>query len=91
MKAKQYVEQYKYNPTVETLQKIAFDMIIETKDIMGKRHAKTDEAMISVIKETILKWKAFVNLVGDKGIREDGLKDLILKKFEFINPELLKK
>jgi hypothetical protein len=89
MKAKEYAKIYLENPTPQSLLKVASDMTIETKDIFEKRHAKTDEAMISIIKEAILKWRAFVRIVGDRSIKEDGLKDLILKKFPFIKPELL--
>ena len=91
MKAKEYAENYKLNPTPENLSEIAFDMIIETKDIFEKRHARTDEAMFAVIKETIMKWEAFVKLVNDKSIRKEGLKDLILKEFPFLTSNLIKK
>lgn len=94
MKAIEYAEMFIADPTADTLTKIAKGMILEVADVFTKRHAKSDETLFSILNEAIGKWKAFVREVekrtGVKGMREDGLKQLILLKFPFIPEHRLK-
>ena len=93
MKAKEYANKYKENPSDEVLGKIAIDMLVEIKTISELRHAKSGEALISILNEMINKWRAFALLVKDIGehhVREDGLKLFIIKDFPFIPVDRLK-
>ena len=89
MKAKEYAAEYKANPTLEKLGKIAAGMLSEMAIVAETRHAKSDEALISIINEQIDKWRAFAGLAGD-GIKPDGLKILIRRDFPFIPESKLK-
>ena len=87
MKAKEYAEKYKVDPTDQTIGKIAIEMLLEVKIIAESRHAQTSESLISILKEQINKWRAFAKIVehiGENKVREDGLKRLIIKDFSFI-------
>ena len=89
MKAKEYAEKYKANPTPQCLGRIAVEMLVEVKGIAESRHAKSDDALISILNEVINKWRAFAKIVGDESISTDGLKQLIVKDFPFIPKHLL--
>lgn len=89
MKAKDYAEKYKANPTLQCTGEIAVAMLVEVGEIAKVRHATTNEALIAILNEMINKWRAFAKLTGDKTIREDGLKRFIIKDFPFIPENLL--
>ena len=90
MKAKEYAEKYKSDPTLEKLAEIAMEFIFEIKKIAEVRHVKIDIGMIAILKEIIDKWHAFVRLTGDPRIKKEGLKNLILKEFPFLTEDQLK-
>ena len=71
-KATEYADQYKANPTIQTLTEIIKQMVFEIKEIGEMRHAKSDESFLSIFNEQQKKWQAFISLVGDSNIRPDG-------------------
>jgi len=93
VKAKEYAEKYKANPTPQTLVEIAKEMVFEIEEIYKIRHGKSDEALIAVFDEQERKWQAFVQLVDDPNVRRDGFKRFCQKHFPevFEAKELLKK
>jgi hypothetical protein len=76
MKAKEYADRYKANPTDLELVRIARDMILEIKTLMEQRHAKYDSALFPIIDEINDKWRAFVR-ISDQGFLEDGFKNYL--------------
>jgi len=62
MKAKDYAQRYKTNPTDETLIDIVQEMIMETKTLAEQRKITTESAMIAIIRQQDEKWKAFCRL-----------------------------
>ena len=83
MKAKEYATRYKLNSTQEELGKIAFDMLMETKELIEKRHAKNNPALFAVLDEIDNKWRRFVDLTGNPNINPDGMMKLIEDKMDF--------
>ena len=79
MKAKEYYERYKKNPTKEEVESILIDMLIEIKEIAEKRRVQRKSALFAVVKEIEDKWKAFVRLTKDNRIRTDGFRNVLKK------------
>ena len=66
---------YKNNPTDQELVNTVKSFLLESKDIIESRHAKSNEALISILNEQIDKWRSFARLVenyGEYQVREDG-------------------
>lgn len=79
MKAKEYAEFYKENPTPERLKGIIKDFMAQLVPLAEQRHAQTTAAFCAILNELDDKWRAFVRLVGDENIRPDGFERLIEK------------
>lgn len=87
MKAREYVEKYKANPTPQTLGEIVKEMVFEIEEIAKMRHARSNEAFISIFEEQDRKWRAFVRMVNDPNIRPDGF----MKFCQMYFPEVFEK
>lgn len=77
MKAKEYAERYLTDPTEDNLVMVVRDMICEVKVIAKQRNTKSDAGVVPIFDELSKKWKAFVRIVGDETINEDGFKDAV--------------
>ncbi len=88
MKAKDYFEKYAealisddHDVSVKASVKLVNDMILEINEVMGKRQARFDNALISVIKEQNEKWLALVRMFekkyGASPLRREGFVDLL--------------
>ena len=65
MKAKDYAKRYaEQGETNEALIQVCFDMIKEFETIATARHAKSDQAALSIIRELEQRWKAFSRLTN---------------------------
>jgi len=84
MKASEYAERYKANPTDKALVEVAMDMLIESKKFIEQRNAKTDAAVYAILDELNSKYRAFVRLVGDETILLDGFERFVALKMEFV-------
>ena len=84
MKAKEYAERYKANPTDKELMRVAFDLLMETKELAEQRHVSTNAGLFGVIDEIANKWRAFVRLVNDPNLRTDGFELLIKQRFPWV-------
>ncbi len=80
-KAKEYAEQYKANPTIQTLAEIVKEMVLEIREIYEMRHGKSDGALKAIFNEQEEKWRAFVRLVDDPNIAQDGFRNFCQKYF----------
>lgn len=76
-KARKYAEEYRDNPTNETLEGIARSFHEEIKEVVTTRSVQSLSSLCAVLKEQDRKWRAFVRLAGDSGIRTDGFKRII--------------
>jgi UPF0288 family protein (methanogenesis marker protein 3) len=72
MKAKEMAEIYKKKPTVDTLARLAHDMVMESKTIAEQRHIKSDSALNSILRELDDKWRAFTKLCPE--VNPNGFK-----------------
>ena len=75
MKAKDYAKQFNESPSVETLSNIAHAFIIECQTIGEVRHVQSESAMLAILNEQDLKWKAFARMID--GVRPDGFEKMI--------------
>ncbi|MDI6808284.1 MAG: hypothetical protein QME66_04785 [Candidatus Eisenbacteria bacterium] len=71
MKAKEYAEEYKKDPSPDRLKKILGEFLVEVKTIAQQRQVKRTGAFVSVLNEVSDKYRAFAVSAGD-GIRPDG-------------------
>lgn len=62
IKAKVVAAYFKKSPTVERLREIAVAFHMEAAALMTSRNVKTERAMLAVLKEQDLKWKAFARI-----------------------------
>ena len=91
MKAKEYAKRYiEARDKKQGILDVANGMMDETKSMIEVRHVKTNEALFSVVNEQLNKYRAFVRLVKDPAIKEGGLRELILLKFDFLPPERIR-
>ena len=84
MKAKDYYEIYKNNPTSKELIGVAWAMFLESKTLIEDRKCKTNSAIFAVMDEIIAKWKAFGVLTKDEGINPNGMESLYASKMSEI-------
>jgi hypothetical protein len=70
MKAKDYAEKYKIDPSVKTLLEIWLSMYKEIGSITRERNASSNDAINTIYDEQCRKWKAFARLTDD--VKEDG-------------------
>ena len=80
MKAKDYAERYKSDPTDAELVSVALDMLAEIKTMVTARHAKYDSALYPIINEINDKWHVFVRLSGISEIYHDGFENILRLK-----------
>ena len=78
-KAKEYAERYldsfKSGSQVEALRDILSDLAGEVKEIATQRHVRTNESLVTILKEQENKWKAIVRIVNnDPTAAKDQLK-----------------
>ncbi len=84
-KATEYAAVFDADPTVETLRKIGFDFLMETKELLLARRAQTDAAMLAVFREQDTKWVAFANRAGSgNAVRRNGFRILTMVEFPFV-------
>jgi hypothetical protein len=93
MKAKEYAREYRelfstvgQEMAVWTVVK---EFFLETQTIAESRRSDSNLCLIAVLKEQSDKWRAFVRLAGDAGIRPDGFYNFVLKQFEH-EPDVLR-
>lgn len=63
MKAKEYANAFKANPTKEFITKVLDEMTKEIVTISRDRHANSEAAIASVIREQDNKWRTFCDLI----------------------------
>ena len=80
MKAREYAEDYKANPSLQKLGEIVSKIFLEIEGIAKIRHVKNDEAILSILTEQDQKWRTFVQLVGDSNINPAGFENFIKKR-----------
>jgi hypothetical protein len=86
MKAKEYAEQFEKMVTDGKepwlgIAEVCRLMLIESKEIVEKRHCQTNEAMVAVVREIEDKFKAFARIVTSKGkyiVKPGGFRAFIL-------------
>lgn len=64
MKSKEMAEEYKANPTQETLIGLLRKLITETSKIASARHVRTNSGMASILREQDDKWRSFTRKAG---------------------------
>jgi hypothetical protein len=93
MKAKEYARQYRelFSTVGQEMAiwTIVKDFFLETKAIAEARHSDSNLCLIAVLKEQSQKWRVFVRLAGDAGLRPDGFYNFVLKQFAH-EPEVLR-
>lgn len=65
LRAKVVAAYFNESPTIERLRDIAIAFHQEAAALMKSRNVKTENAMLSVLREQDLKWKAFARLCPD--------------------------
>lgn len=85
MKAKELAARYKSNPTMQELQNILRDLVLEVKDISDRRGAFSNSAMAAIFDEQAQKCKAFLRLAGLGEKIKDNAFELYIKT---VTPEL---
>jgi len=84
-KATEYAAIFDADPTIETARKIAFDFLMETKELMTIRHAKTDAAALAIFREQDRKWQAFAGKAGGgNAVKRNGFRVLTQIEFPFL-------
>lgn len=84
-KATEYAAIFDANPTTETARKIAFDFLMETKELAEARKVATDDGIVAIFREQDRKWVAFANRAGDgKAIKRNGFRLLVQIEFPFM-------
>ncbi len=79
MKAKEYAERFSLVlDKDDELYKIVYEFILEVKSLCGQRRVRSDESLISVIKEVNDKWVAFARM-SDGLVNPDGFRLYLLK------------
>jgi len=67
MKAIEYAEQFKKTFEIDenkAVTDLIFGLFKEGQDIIKQRHAKKDSAIMSILREQNLKWKACCNIIN---------------------------
>jgi len=82
MKAKDYAQRFKDDPTDETLMEIAHDSFREVKEIGEMRHVQYDIGFLSILDEQDRKWRAFARMCPE--INPLGFRTLVFKQFPFL-------
>jgi hypothetical protein len=81
-KAAQYASAYNADPTLDTVRRIAFEFLMETKEMTVNRGVKTDSALLAVFQEQDRKWRKLARLAGGgQALREDGFRLLVVAEF----------
>jgi hypothetical protein len=85
MKAIEYVENFKKtfkHDEVKAVSDLMIGLFKEGMDIIDKRHAEKDSAIISILREQNLKYKACCNIINSEKqiLRIDGYEWWINKK-----------
>ena len=75
MRAKEYAELFNKNRSIENLIEISGRFVKECIEIAETRKAKSDSALIAILNEQDLKWKAFARLID--GVKPDGFEQLV--------------
>jgi hypothetical protein len=87
MKAKEYLERFlKEGHTVEALQRVIVDMIVETRELAKTRRVNSSEGWFSILDEANLKFDSFFRQSGGKldddlRIRPDAFRNMVKKHF----------
>jgi hypothetical protein len=64
-KAKTLASIYREYPVVDTLKLLALNLVTETGELLRQRGAKSDSALIAVLRQQEDKWKAFCRRAAD--------------------------
>ena len=84
-KATEYAAIFDADPTIETVRKIAFDFLMETKELADARKVKTDDGVLAVFREQDRKWQAFAGKAGGgDAVRRNGFRVLTMIEFPFM-------
>ena len=75
MKAKDLALRFKEEPTLEMAKKIAFDMVMETKELADMRGVKSNSGIAAVLKQQNEKWQALTRLCPE--LNPNGFKSAI--------------
>lgn len=78
-KAKEYAAEFEADPTRETLRGIAHAFMVEVKEIIATRNARSNSALLSILDEQDRKWRAFARRI--EGVRPDGFERLVKEVF----------
>ena len=81
-KAVDYAQQWNDNPTIDTIREISFLFLMECKELIDTRNAKTDAAVIAVFREQDRKWRSFC--AKAPGVNPDGFRNLVKSEFSSI-------
>jgi hypothetical protein len=98
-KAKEYAEELlRNNLNNESISSLLISLANEVKEIAETRHAKSNGAFVSIMKEQDLKWRAIARIVEDKlgldttitnrRLSTNGFMLFIKKHFPFVIPIL---
>lgn len=92
MKAKEYYEEFlgyeKEFGEKQAFYKIVISFALEVEDIVKKRNAKSDQALISILRELNKKWNAMMRF--DLRFKRDGFIEFIKNDMPFIKDALEK-
>jgi len=61
MKAHDMILRYQEAPDFKTLEKLAQELVIESRTMMHKRRAKSNTACAAILRELDDKWRAFAS------------------------------
>jgi hypothetical protein len=83
MKAIEYADKFFKDSIIigenEAIKNLVFDLLREGQDIIKQRHAKKDSAIMSILREQNLKWKACCNIINRKQnfLKLDGYEQIL--------------
>ena len=70
MRAKEYAEEFRDNPSLETMAEIANAFLRETSELTKGRKCQSREAIFAVLDEQDRKWQSLARLIP--GIKPEG-------------------
>lgn len=80
MKAKEYAKEFRKNESLDAVAQIANMFLAEIGTLIDERHAKTNEALFSILDEQDRKWRAFSMEVSPL-VHPGGFDTLIFELF----------
>lgn len=84
-KATEYAAIFDADPTIETARKIAFNFLMEIKELADARKVKTDAGIVAIFREQDRKWQSFAGKAGGgNAVRRDGFRVLTMSEFPFM-------